>query len=495
MEATTTSLTTTLPEIDQQKVAELRQLFNADPTIRSIVQGILNYLPDCEYELISFMVQQKAWNNDPVPPPPPDYKPGDGTVEFGLFLYWMNNPVLIINTLMKYFTIDQVIIILAAIAALDYELPPSQMTAGNGAFFDNNELIYTDGGVLSTQRYATYDQLWLVAFLNLLQTIATPNWYNGGTFPETPPPTVKLVGTKPATISIALLGDCGTGDDTLAAIMNQISGLNPDYIVHVGDVYYSGTPLSSTIYFSPGEEATNLLARWPAAYNGRSFTLNSNHEMYSGANGYFYDALGAAAPFGAQKGSSCFALQCGDWTILGLDSAFMGTSLDAFMSGSLGDSNSTQSLWIQKLNLNAQKTIVLTHHNGLATDCSSVQSLWYQVQGALKADPYAWYWGHVHNGIVYKSPIAIPQSAFKTSTYCRCLGHAALPYGPASLPTAYIDWVANSKQPAPSKQLYNGFAILTVSLDNANQVARINESFYDLSTSNAVWTKDIYSKS
>jgi len=52
-----------------------------------------------------------------------------------------------------------------------------------------------------------------------------------------------------------------------------------DYIVHLGDVYYAGTELAPP----PGEEMQHFLQMWPAMPPGRSFTLNSNREMYGGA--------------------------------------------------------------------------------------------------------------------------------------------------------------------------------------------------------------------
>lgn len=391
------------------------------------------------------------------------------------------------------------------ILGLDILLAPSKMTEVNASYFKNNELIYPDGGVLSAEKYATYDQGWFIAFLNLVETVMRVLWYNNGIFPTTAPPTIQLNGAVANTVNIAILGDWGTGDGTAQNIINAATALKPDYIVHVGDVYYAGTPLpnrpGASNYFETGEEAANLLALWPASYAGRSFTLNSNHEMYSGANGYFYDALaagsgGAGSPFSTQKGSSCFALQYGGWTILGLDSAFMASSTDAFMTGSIGGRNGTQGQWIQRLNLNPANTIVLTHHNGFEPDCSALSPLWAEIHGALRGDPFAWYWGHVHNGIVYNSPITIPavpnQPGLTTKTFTRCLGHSALPYGRASsLNGKPVAWCAGDAQPAPSKELFNGFAMLTLTVNSANQLNGITERFYDLSTSKAVWTKKI----
>jgi hypothetical protein len=485
-------------EIDQQRVDELKQLIYRNAITLSILQEILDFLPNCEAQLISFMEQEGVWQGS-QPQLPADYS--DGTIELGLILYWLNNPGQID---LSQFSFKEALALLALVFALDKLLVPSQMTAENAAYFNNNELIYTDGSVLSTKKYATYDQGWLFAFLNLIESLTRGLWYNGGVFPTAAPPTIPLAGAATNTVSIAILGDWGTGDATAQAVMNAATALKPDYIVHVGDVYYAGTPLPSSpngsYYWATGEETGNLLNLWPPSYAGKSFTLNSNHEMYSGANGYFYEALsaatgGAGSFFSAQKGSSCFALQYGDWTILGLDTAFMSSVIDAFMTGSIGGSSGTQGKWIQSLGLDPAKTIVLSHHNGFAPDCSSTSSLWWEIRDALNGDPFAWYWGHVHNGIVYNAPISIPatlqEPALTTNTLARCLGHAALPYGLATLNQKLVAWNETNQQPN-SEELYNGFAVLTLTLNNANQVVGITENWYDVSPNKQpVFTKTL----
>lgn len=489
---------------DEQMVMELKLLISSNQSISSDVQQILDYLPACEYELILFMSAQKVWNGA-IPLAPSGFQPGDGSIELGLFLYWLNNPGQID---LSNFTLKEALAILALVAALDELLASSQMTKTNYDFFQSGELIYTDGSVLSTEKYATFDQGWFIAFLNLLESTIRDLWYSGSSFPNVVPPTIQLKGAVAGKLTIGIIGDWGTGNTVSQSIINQLTALKPDYIVHVGDVYYAGTPLASDpnggYYFSPGEEKSNLLAQWPASYAGRSFTLNSNHEMYSGANGLFYDALaanavppGSGTPFNAQRCSSCFALQYGGWTILGLDSAYMASVTDAFMTGSIGGVAGFQGKWIQSLKLNPAKTIVLTHHNGFADDCTSASPLWAEINGALKGDPYAWYWGHVHNAIVYNSPIKIPavpnQPGLNTKTFARCLGHAALPYGPASsLNGKPIAYKAGNLKPPPSKEFYNGFAVITLEATNS-LLTGITENFYDLSNvKQPVWTKKIF---
>ena len=491
-----------MANVNLDEVAKIKILLN-DKSIESDIKAILDFLPACEYELILFMNAQHVWQGI-LPPPPKGFKPGEGNAELGVYLYWLNNPELLHP---EKLTIKEQEIFWAIVAALDLLLSESQMTAVNYNFFSTNELIYTDGLVLSTTiKYAAYDQGWGIAFFNLIQSIIYNLWWSGDNFPPTAPPTITLKGAGKK-IKLALLGDWGTGDTTAKNVMKELisrPGLKPDYIIHVGDVYYAGTPLATdkggSYYFSPGEENQNMVNIWPAGYEGKSFTLNSNHEMYSGANGYFFDALGAnnkVTPFKAQNGSSCFALKYGGWTILGLDSAYMSSITNAFMTGTIGGINGAQGKWIQQLKLNPKRTILLTHHNGISADSSAIMPLWAEIKGVLKDDPFAWYWGHVHNGIVYNKPVTIlpnKRSPIITlDTYARCIGNAAIPYGPSpSLDHRPIAWKESSLQPAPSKQIFNGFAILTLTLDETNKLSSITENFFDLSKAGAVWTKEIF---
>ncbi|WP_127130587.1 metallophosphoesterase family protein [Pseudoflavitalea rhizosphaerae] len=484
----------------KERAAELQQRFRADPLVSSYIQEFLDFLPNCEYELIRFMVAKNVWQGF-IPSPPANYKPNEGTVDLGLALYWLNNPSQINFSM---FSAEEEAEAWLLILALDGLLQSSQMTQPNADFFKTNELIYTDGSVLSEEKWATFDQGWLVAVLNMLQSIRHNLWYHGEQLPDKAPTVIRLTGATPGLIKIAVLGDCGTGDYTLQRIMQSIVKENPDYIIHVGDVYYAGTPLSNSpngnYFFFPGEEVGCLNNFWPPQYRGRSFTLNSNHEMYSGAIGYFNDALdaangGARSLFSAQQGSSYFFLQCGDWTLACLDTAYQSSVTNAFMNGSIGLPSDVQTKAIQQLRLNPYRTILFTHHNGFEADCSDVSPLWDQVRTAFGSDPYAWYWGHVHNGIVYNKPIHIPIASPKlsTQTWARCLGHAALPYGDAAnLINKQITWRSTNRKPN-SKELYNGWAMLNFTLNN-NTVTQIQESFYDLSQNAPVFRQIIFSR-
>ena len=145
-------------------------------------------------------------------------------------------------------------------------------------------------------------------------------------------------------------------------------------------------------------------------------------EMYDGGHGYFKVALATNGPFSKQHGTSYFAIEFGNWVIFGLDTAYYDPSL-LVMEGALVDPN--QLGFIRSFNLVGKKVMVITHHNGLSVDGLKPTGLWSDLYKALgKRNPDYWYWGHVHNGVIYQ------QSATGT-TLARCIGHAALPFGNA----------------------------------------------------------------
>lgn len=460
----------------------------------SYLTKLQDYIQNSEYDLISFMHSQGTWKGD-FPDPPAGYEPGKGNIELGLVGYWLN------HTLSLNFPPLLTAEVFAATeiwSRVVGSFPKTLMTEENYNFIysTQNKMIYTDGSILSGEKYATYDPYWFLAFLNLVITFVKRLWkFEGTTYPadSTPIPISSKTGSD--TVKIAIVGDWGTGNDISATVMQHIEAQNPDYIVHLGDVYYSGTPDERKHYFHIGEERHNLLGFWPQHYKNRSFTLNSNHEMYTGANGYFDVALGDPnTPFDAQKGQGCFALQFGDWTLLGLDSGYFGTSFDAFMQGSIGEEGTPQREWIKGLNLDGEKTIVFSHHTGFADDCSSINKLWTQVHNSLSnKDPFAWYWGHVHNAIVYNNPVQVSgHPSVQLNTYARCSGHGAIPYGNSpSLDIPQVAWRETQEVPS-THQLYHGFSMIELT-KSGNSVVTVNESFYNTSQLGPVYEKNLFS--
>lgn len=236
---------------------------------------------------------------------------------------------------------------------------------------------------------------------------------------------------------IAIVGDWGGGNAAAQAVAEQIRKLKPDYVVHLGDVYYAGTPK---------EVKERFLKFWPSpAASGQSFALNSNHEMYSGGYGYFDTILKEF-----KQPASYFSLANKNWRFIGLDTGYTEHDL-----------NKEQVAWLTaQFKGNNQRTILLSHHQLFSayekTDASNLQS---RVQPFLDAGQiYGWIWGHEHLCVVYKKQQGIEAV---------CLGNGCFPYGlPKTKAQVPVAWF-NTRAQQGDKE-YPGihtFALLNVGKD------------------------------
>jgi hypothetical protein len=209
--------------------------------------------------------------------------------------------------------------------------------------------------------------------------------------------------------------------------------------------------------------------------------------MYSLGRGYFGNALAENA-FNVQNGTSYFLLQNANWQIFGLDSAYASPDRATFMQGAL---HPDQIAWMKKVRDPKRRSIVMTHHNPLSMYGKQTNQLWTQVErGFSRRQPDYWYWGHIHNGIVYNCTGRSPNA--RNATKARCIGHSAIPFGfawgltrpetlltaaPGAMPTAFrpietVAYFAHEQVPG-SAYVKNGFAILRLS------GATISEEIYD----------------
>ncbi len=349
-------------------------------------------------------------------------------------------------------------------------LPPTKITDAMWnnweTIWEGNGVLYGDGSLINTSQYAMMDLRWALAYLGYLEFRDNKHPFN--TKFNT---TTIATTTRPTSLTLGLFGDWGTAPiqegtgkpSPSADVMAQLAKQNPDILIHLGDVYYKG---------SKDEEQDNLLNQWKAAPLA-NFALNSNHEMYSGGYGLIDTTL-TNSIFSAQAQSTFFQINYGVWVIVGLDTAY--NSSDVYMDGRITDSAQLGLLQSLKgLAAQGKKLLVLTHHNPVIEPGGETNSLWTDLTGpgGLDGTPDVWYWGHVHNGIVYAN-----NSSLTGNTACRCLGHAAIPYGNAVWfeNNSNIDFYTN-KTPNPSTgnpiQAKNGYAILTLSPDGG-----ISETWY-----------------
>lgn len=395
--------------------------------------------------------------------------------EFGLTLYAMNHLVDASSTeVFRSYGLPP-----AAIKPASWE-PGTDSVIANALF---EGWLGKDGTLYADVPFAQLDPHWAIAgityFFKETGVIKTHCFNTPGTIINN--------FENQDNLTIAIIGDWGTGTwrdgnytDPAKLVADAIAALSPqpDITIHLGDVYYTGLK---------HEETRNLLPDFPKGTSGFNFTLNSNHEAYDGSNGYFDIALKDDL-FKYQDNKSYFAILLKNWVIIGLDSAYYDKSF-MVMKGALTDGTNTyQQDFIRSLNIPAdQQILLLTHHTGVSYDGTEPnEPMLTQVYQALgNVYPDYWYYGHVHNGFVYNGKSITGEKQYQTryQTYpkLRCAGHAAIPFGEATIEAgnAGLDYYTQTPLPDPDEKqklrALNGFAILTLSSQS------IQEQFYEVS--------------
>jgi hypothetical protein len=204
----------------------------------------------------------------------------------------------------------------------------------------------------------------------------------------------------PDTARIAVLGDWGTGLYGAPKSAQTIQNDSRQYtmLMHLGDVYYAGVRK---------EEQQRFLDLWPKRPEAFARALNSNHEMYSGGFAYFDLALPAF-----QQKSCYFALRNKNWTLIGLDSAYVDFDLDE-----------TQVRWLEDIvNQSGDTKIILFSHHQLYSQLDTQgTNIAARISKLLQQQKFKmWYWGHEHRCVLYDE-----HPAYKLTA--RCIGHGGMP--------------------------------------------------------------------
>jgi hypothetical protein len=216
--------------------------------------------------------------------------------------------------------------------------------------------------------------------------------------------------------SVAVVGDWGTGlyGAPFSAKSIEQQG-DYDLLLHLGDVYYSGTREEIQERFD---------ALWPNLPNAASRSLNGNHEMYTGGHAYFEDLLPRL-----NQSSSYFALQNQFWTLVALDSAY-----DQKIGGQAGDLKQPQLDWLRGLvaQSGGRRLVLFSHHQPYTLlDQNKDDTLLNAVLSCLGDKRiFAWYWGHEHRCLLYD-----PHSS---GIRGRCVGHGGFPEFKADLGNAPV---------------------------------------------------------
>ena len=278
---------------------------------------------------------------------------------------------------------------------------------------------------------------------------------------------------------IGLIGDWGTGAEPARRVLEELKQTEPDILVHLGDIYYSGTEMECQEKFETVVEEVFDRRRTKLPV----YTLSGNHDMYSGGVGYhsliqrlntgFTDVKAASMV----QPASFFCLRSEDenWQLLAMDtgrndySPFSVTDVVTFVESAEQD-------WLaERLQEFTGKTILLSHHqlfsafsqiggrtqNGKLSPINPKLQHTYETLVATGRAIPAWFWGHEHNLCIYHPYAGLARG--------RCIGHSAIPvfaedgpYDPLPEledPPKLIDHTRLSV----SRQFYtHGYALLTL---------------------------------
>jgi calcineurin-like phosphoesterase family protein len=249
-----------------------------------------------------------------------------------------------------------------------------------------------------------------------------------------PIPYVRATAVGPKTIEIkansriALMGDWGTGAIPAIEVLQRIADEHPDILLHLGDIYYSGTAVECQSNFV--DPIDTILRRGSSL---PVYTLSGNHDMYCGGVG-FYDLITKLNPAPFTQPASFFCLRSADekWQLLAMDTGLHDDN-PATVAGALTYVEEDELAWhCDRIREFPGRTILLSHHQLFsafspigAADAqgkrSAVNPLLlkaFQQMTAAKGIA-AWFWGHEHTLSIYQPFAGLERG--------RCVGHGAVP--------------------------------------------------------------------
>lgn len=189
---------------------------------------------------------------------------------------------------------------------------------------------------------------------------------------------------------IVLLSDWAIGTPSAIHTLKCVADHKPDYFIHLGDVYYSGTikEFKNNLI----DPLTSILPKT------KSFILPGNHDYYSGTEGLHY------ALKEINQTSSFFSLYNDSIQIEGLDTGFNDSDILGTNTTYLQD---TEYMWhknrYQQAKSKNRKIILLSHHQII----SNVRILDHHKQSPLNHKLFKqtssilnrtmlWFFGHDH---------------------------------------------------------------------------------------------------
>jgi predicted phosphodiesterase len=225
-------------------------------------------------------------------------------------------------------------------------------------------------------------------------------------FNDVPPPPITIANDA----RLVVVGDWGSGLQRARNVATQMKRVldagtaerKEQWVIHLGDVYYAG---------STWEYQNRFLPYWPTLVDGgiESFTLNGNHDMFTGGHAYYATCL-ADPRFRRQEHCSFFQLSNDHWELFALDTSYE----DGGLYGG-------QAQWLlDNLDKEAKKTMLFSHHQLFSGYEPGARTLQQKIKPVLDTGRVdAWFWGHEHRCLVYGEDRGV--------RFASCVGHGGIP--------------------------------------------------------------------
>lgn len=242
---------------------------------------------------------------------------------------------------------------------------------------------------------------------------------------------------------VVLVGDWGTGKDRARRVARAIAGTRPDHIIHLGDIYPSGTRSRAQKRFI--DVWMEEVGKGP-----RYWAMNGNHEMNANGEGYFLDVL----PFCGQP-ASFFCLKNEHWKLIALDSSWLSNDLEP-----------SQLPWLMhQLGDGPGHNILMTHHQMFSAVDRRPHENAHKLPTTLRPAVstgriFGWFWGHEHRSLSYA------REARWGNYHARAIGHGGkrirmtdgVHLGPEFAPAVAHYW--NIPREHDPTRAMNGFGLL-----------------------------------
>src|ERR1039457_4748629 len=294
---------------------------------------------------------------------------------------------------------------------------PADVPEGGGLW---ERIVRLIQGLLHPGNFSPSDPDWVIKIAeSMLGRLAK------GNHPFNPRPAEHAISDS---ARLVVVGDWGTGLPRARAVAAYMAEEVADalnhgreaHVIHLGDVYYSGLP---------SEVQDHVLACWPvtpeqARAGVTSWSLNGNHDMYSGGFGYFETLLGdprfAAQHSADGAATSFFRLAAPSWDFVALDTSW---DPDVMSKGASGVLEDPQAGFVaERAQAQGRKLVLLSHPQLMSVfDPPALGPVLPAKLGPVldSGRVASWWWGHEHRCMGFEAAEGV--------RFPRCLGHGGVP--------------------------------------------------------------------